>query len=241
MQVEYVLFNADYVLINKEDMQLKFVYLPFKAPELPIADVFVFLKKVGDEIKFANESQDIHLLHRYQEFFVLPELFSVTKFKEMVDSISAEAQIVGEKDDTLELGKSELGIDAFENLKPKSNVFAESAIPKVVPFRDTHNPLMLISGNLKRKSTGENLTFSPCDCIIGTDSSADLRIQNAKAISRKHAKINFDFNDFTICDLGSTNGTFLNGKRLEPNKPVILEDGDEVRLANEVFTFEEWF
>jgi pSer/pThr/pTyr-binding forkhead associated (FHA) protein len=39
----------------------------------------------------------------------------------------------------------------------------------------------------------------------------------------------------TLVDLGSTNGTHLNGQRLIPNQPRVLRDGDEVRLGKLVF------
>ncbi len=50
-------------------------------------------------------------------------------------------------------------------------------------------------------------------------------------ISRRHARlIRHPFS--LICqDLNSTNGTFINGERLEPNKPALLRDGDELTLG----------
>ena len=35
----------------------------------------------------------------------------------------------------------------------------------------------------------------------------------------------------TLVDLGSVNGTHLNGQRLVPNQPRVLRDGDEIRLG----------
>lgn len=50
-------------------------------------------------------------------------------------------------------------------------------------------------------------------------------------VSRRHARIFFQANCFYIEDLGSTNGTYLNGVRLEPYSPRPLGDGDELRLG----------
>ena len=52
-------------------------------------------------------------------------------------------------------------------------------------------------------------------------------------VSRKHAivKQSDDVDRLELIDLGSSNGTFLNGARLNPNKPYKLRDGDEVRLG----------
>ncbi|WP_376792710.1 FHA domain-containing protein [Thermoflexus sp.] len=50
-------------------------------------------------------------------------------------------------------------------------------------------------------------------------------------VSRRHARIFFQADRFYIEDLGSTNGTYLNGVRLEPYSPCPLGDGDELRLG----------
>lgn len=61
--------------------------------------------------------------------------------------------------------------------------------------------------------------------VAGRDKTADLRIQD-KYISRKHFQIEFlGKGKLFLQDLGSANGTFLNGKKVEQSK---LEDGDEI-------------
>lgn len=50
-------------------------------------------------------------------------------------------------------------------------------------------------------------------------------------ISRRHAAIRLQNKKLDVLDLGSRNGTFLNGERLKPHQPVPLLDGDELRLG----------
>lgn len=50
-------------------------------------------------------------------------------------------------------------------------------------------------------------------------------------VSRLHAIIENHDNLFTITDLYSSNGTSLNGRRLEPNEIRFLHDGDTVCLG----------
>ncbi|NJO86499.1 MAG: FHA domain-containing protein [Synechococcaceae cyanobacterium RM1_1_27] len=54
-------------------------------------------------------------------------------------------------------------------------------------------------------------------------------------ISRIHAHIHWDPNRsaFVLTDDRSTNGTFLNGKPLDPGKPYLLRDGDQVELGHD--------
>ncbi|MCZ7540776.1 MAG: FHA domain-containing protein [Anaerolineae bacterium] len=54
-------------------------------------------------------------------------------------------------------------------------------------------------------------------------------------VSRRHAAIRHgDDNTLNIWDLGSSNGTFLNGQRLNAHRPYRLHDGDELRLGQMV-------
>jgi hypothetical protein len=50
-------------------------------------------------------------------------------------------------------------------------------------------------------------------------------------VSRRHSIIRMQEKALFITDLGSSNGTFLNGTRLAPHRPHQLRDGDEVRLG----------
>jgi hypothetical protein len=52
-----------------------------------------------------------------------------------------------------------------------------------------------------------------------------------KGVSRIHAAIRRTDDSLNLVDLGSVNGTHLNGQRLNPNQPRVLRDGDEIRLG----------
>jgi len=63
--------------------------------------------------------------------------------------------------------------------------------------------------------------------VVGRGRGADLLITEP-TISRAHAAIGFDGEEFFVEDLGSTNGTSVNGKR----KPrTALNSGDEIQLG----------
>jgi hypothetical protein len=50
-------------------------------------------------------------------------------------------------------------------------------------------------------------------------------------ISGLHAAIQHTADGVQLVDVGSTNGTYLNGRRLVPNQTYILRDGDEIRFS----------
>lgn len=71
--------------------------------------------------------------------------------------------------------------------------------------------------------------------VIGRSSDLDMVLVE-DMVSRKHAKITFNAGRITIEDLGSTNGTFVNGIRL--SQPRKLKPGDIVRVGGTDLRFE---
>lgn len=50
-------------------------------------------------------------------------------------------------------------------------------------------------------------------------------------VSRRHAQLLIEAGDVFLVDMGSSNGTRLNGKELKPHQPYHLRDNDEVELG----------
>ncbi len=67
---------------------------------------------------------------------------------------------------------------------------------------------------------------------VGRSLDQDIILPNESAsISRKHAEVIKTPGGYAIKDLGSRNGTWVNGRRLEPLAPCLLHDGDDVSLG----------
>ncbi len=52
-----------------------------------------------------------------------------------------------------------------------------------------------------------------------------------KGVSRAHAKLVRTDSGLLLGDLSSTNGTWLNGKRVTPEEPLRVRHGDEIRMG----------
>lgn len=63
--------------------------------------------------------------------------------------------------------------------------------------------------------------------IIGRGKDADVTIDNA-AISRHHARFEYRNGIYLLTDLGSLNGTFINGKKIEATVPLTESDMIEI-------------
>lgn len=81
------------------------------------------------------------------------------------------------------------------------------------------------------KSPQSEYALSEQAVIIGREAINDIMLQELE-ISRRHASITFVDGRHTIEDLNSTNGTFVNGRRI--SKPVALGDGDVIDLGDTV-------
>lgn len=66
---------------------------------------------------------------------------------------------------------------------------------------------------------------------IGRDSNNGVAINDAE-VSRKHARLTFQGGKYVLEDLGSTNGTFVNGQRLAG--PAVLKPGDVISLGEQI-------
>lgn len=74
----------------------------------------------------------------------------------------------------------------------------------------------------------------PAEAVIGRASSNQIAIRTDQA-SRRHARIYWSTNHWEIEDLGSRNGTFVNGSKLDG--PATLSDGDVIEVAGYGVTF----
>ncbi len=69
--------------------------------------------------------------------------------------------------------------------------------------------------------------------VIGRGDQANLRLPDV-GISRRHARLDYDGNQVVLTDLGSTNGTMVNGQRVSA---VALNPGDMIQLGTTTLTF----
>ena len=69
--------------------------------------------------------------------------------------------------------------------------------------------------------------------IIGRRGSYAQAFAGQGYVSGNHARLQYNVSgQFEVVDLGSTNGTFVNGQQLAPNMPRVVNVGDIVKFAN---------
>ncbi|MCL4439470.1 MAG: FHA domain-containing protein, partial [Firmicutes bacterium] len=95
-----------------------------------------------------------------------------------------------------------------------------------------HSPKALL---MQRVSAGNSVKFplGTRGVIIGRRRTNDIRLEDTN-VSRVHASIDYTEGNYFITDLGSTNGTFVNGIRISKKR---LVEGDQVRVGTTILEF----
>ena len=83
------------------------------------------------------------------------------------------------------------------------------------------------------RGTAEIVLTGPA-VVLGREPGMPGTIDD-QSVSRRHARLTWDGTSATLADLGSKNGTFVRGSRIAD--PVVLEDGDDVRLGLVLLVF----
>ena len=78
---------------------------------------------------------------------------------------------------------------------------------------------------------GAAYTLEGDQLMIGRDSTNEIVINDAE-VSRRHARLTFQGGKYVLEDLGSTNGTFVNGQRLAG--PRVLKAGEVVSFGEQI-------
>lgn len=111
--------------------------------------------------------------------------------------------------------------------------------PQIVPAPEpaSHGPAL----TLVVMNSGRRLTLDvDDDRLIGRKDNArgifpdvDLGLDGGydAGVSRRHAILGYKNGAYTVEDLGSSNGTFVNGRRLDPQMPTPLAGGDELKCG----------
>ncbi len=101
------------------------------------------------------------------------------------------------------------------------------AAATAAPRRPTPAPVLIID------DSGRRFPVQPGSTLIGRGQDADIRLADT-GVSRRHAVVRYDGQAVLIEDLGSTNGTLVNGQRVRTSR---LQQGDVIRAGHSVIVF----
>ena len=101
--------------------------------------------------------------------------------------------------------------------------------PMGAPATAVKNPRLV-------KSDGSVVLIQDGSNIVGRDEGLSVSLPGESSVSRQHARLDKAGDDVRISDMGSTNGTFINGARLSGE--TLLKPGDNIQFGAIAFRFE---
>jgi Protein of unknown function (DUF3662)/FHA domain len=167
-----------------------------------------------------------------------------------------DVQVTLEQDDDLPTGVFEVSSHVADKGRPPSrempvNGFpsaAHPALPPLPPIRgrvatDTGRQSPSVSGRAGTRvqhvlvvdGPGTRHVLSSGRNVIGRGTEADIRLPDT-GVSRKHVDVVLEGPTAIAEDLGSTNGTLVNGRRIS-RQP--LSDGDVIRIGHSVLVYRQ--
>lgn len=104
-----------------------------------------------------------------------------------------------------------------------------SSIPMGAPLSMGGEPRLVMDN-------GDAFELPQGETVVGREVGLGLSLVNETTISRRHASVTRNGSDVKVTDLGSTNGTYVNGVRIQGESPVQV--GDQVQFGSVRFRFE---
>jgi pSer/pThr/pTyr-binding forkhead associated (FHA) protein len=101
-------------------------------------------------------------------------------------------------------------------------------------------PIAALSGSVsgaRLEGPSGSHTLKAAVTTVGRKAGNDIVISTDSFVSGSHAKLVFDNGKYSVIDIGSTNGTRLNGRKLSAHVPEALASGDTIQFGQTAFTF----
>ncbi len=183
----------------------------------------------GYEESLVGELQEYLSEHAQRERYALlgPPRVLVTVDDDLaVGEFGIATRLVA--DEEQEKPPAELPVD-----QPAQTMIYKAAVPVPAPQVEAEPEPEPVRRTYTLTVAGRPHELSAATVVLGRSRECDVRVADLN-VSRKHAEVREDGDGHVLVDLGSTNGTLLNGRRVERER---LEDGDTITLGSTDIVF----
>lgn len=222
-----LLLNPDYIYLEPDTWELAFCYVPFEEQDMQEA-----LLSLAEYLLDRLERQDQNAVTLGYEFY------------RMVGEENGSLESVLEKYGDKHNGKESQVITSETISRPerkKCDVHVKESSEEIVRAetlflkKGEKQELLLRSEN----PSYPNIEITGSDFLIGKKKGVVDGLIKARGISRIHGKITKEGEEYYLTDLNSTNGTYLNGGRLEIHEKARIRPGDRIGFADVRYVVEE--
>lgn len=206
--------SFDKIFVDISNMKVRLVYLP------------VSEHLMGDELLFESQLRtELLRTIRMMPGLAGPKTTALSGY--LMDGTLSLADLCAK------LKAPAPAAEGWQKAEHKAAVPVQPEKPEIPEPPKTPKTMRIVAMNAPRRVEFE---VKKDHYLIGKPGAkVHAEIDFNRMISRVHCCVDRDGDRFTVTDLGSTNGTYLNGEKLQPNHPGKLKDGDMLRLANSIF------
>ena len=140
------------------------------------------------------------------------------------DLAAGQIEVVCEFDESIVSAPE--GAQDFESVRESTLIFAD----KSLNVKSLSRPSGFLLEVLEGPDAGKRFPLTTGTVFLGRQSECELGLEDIK-VSRRHATVAYREGEYFLDDLGSTNGTFVNGRRIGRTK---ISAGDRVSVGNSV-------
>lgn len=218
------------------DLDLYAEALDYLPDSLTQSDVATLLECYSTAVAEETSWENIREVYKYQEFFFFTTVPSFNgtfdlfkeirqRFTESPISVS-NANLVAPRH--LSRGVSSV-LPPAEDAQEVATGFLLDANVQLLPKN-------VASWVLREKDTGRKIPFDLHPKVLGRSKNADFQLVSSHGVSRLHAEVQVTEAGPQVRDLGSANGTFVNGTRIYES--TLLTEGSVINLYDKSFTLE---
>ena len=229
-----LILQPDQIFIALQSREVHFIYLPLantkRTASLP--DFFQkLLTKAG-----RSTYEQVSFLDNCIAWLGRPAPFTLEEFDEFIRRNSG---IGGAKEEVAPPPPAPPPQSPIYVYQPPVRTMEKSS-SSTVPLGSVDNQPSSSRFFLEREKTGDRIAITGTSFLVGSEAgSVSYLVEGNPAISRRHALFTLRDGRWLVADQNSLNKTYLNGLLLTPLEENVLSDGDQLRLANEMFRFVE--
>ncbi|MFP4697754.1 MAG: DUF6382 domain-containing protein [Eubacteriales bacterium] len=210
------------VFVNEATRKLDITKLVAFVVILLVIDGYVLSKLFNEKNKI------IKLIEEEREIPIQPEISN-----QYLNLNKRTLQSVEESNDITINNKEKVQDDNFEG----TTLLQEQEEIATTLLTDNEEDLAYLVAN--KNGVEEEICINNTPFIIGKLSSQVDYVIDNPTISRIHAKIIQNSNEYYLIDLNSRNGTFINGKRINNGGKELIRVGDIIKFSDRTYTFKK--
>jgi diguanylate cyclase (GGDEF)-like protein len=124
----------------------------------------------------------------------------------------------------------------LDDTKPRSSETGELKVDRSSGGTEGDEANLILIAHPENRQLGKRFRLTQGSAFdIGRNKSCDLGFPEVMSLSRRHGRLHYDSEGVSIEDLGSTNGSFVNDRRVQGR--VYLASGDRIQLGAMHFKF----